>query len=59
VSFVWYLKQYHDKTFATSKGLGDATIFLHWFSAELRKAQKKKATWDGRITNFFQRVKHP
>jgi hypothetical protein len=39
-----------------SKGFGEATILLHIFSAELRKAQQKKATGDGRITNFFQKV---
>jgi hypothetical protein len=44
---------------AESKGFGDATILLHRFSAELRKAQQKKATGDGKITNFFQKVKHP
>jgi hypothetical protein len=44
---------------AESKGFGEATILLHRFSAELRKAQQKKATGDGRITNFFQKVKDP
>jgi hypothetical protein len=45
---------------AESKGFGGkATILLHRFSAELRKAQQKKATGDGRITNFFQKVKDP
>jgi hypothetical protein len=38
---------------AESKGFGEATILLHRFSAELRKAQ------DGRITNFFHKVKDP
>jgi hypothetical protein len=36
-----------------------SNILLHRFSAELRKAQQKKATGDGRITNFFQKVKDP
>jgi hypothetical protein len=44
---------------AESKGCGEATILLHIFSAELRKAQQKKATGDGRITSFFQKVKDP
>jgi hypothetical protein len=44
---------------ADSKGLGDVTILLHRFSAELRKAQQKKAARDEKITNFFQRVKDP
>jgi hypothetical protein len=44
---------------AGSKGFGEATILLHRFSAELRKAQQKKATGNGRITNFFQKVKDP
>jgi hypothetical protein len=43
---------------AESKGFGDAAILLHRFSAELRKAQQKKATGDGRITNFFQKVQY-
>jgi hypothetical protein len=44
---------------AESKGFGDATILLHRFSAELRKSQQKKSTGDGRITNFFKKVKDP
>jgi hypothetical protein len=40
-------------------GLGEAIILLHRFSAELRKAQLKKATGDGRIISFFQKVKDP
>jgi hypothetical protein len=39
--------------------LKEVLILLHRFSAELRKAQQKKATGDGIITNFFQKVKDP
>jgi hypothetical protein len=44
---------------AESKDLGEATILLHRFRVELRKAQQKEATGDGRITNFFQKVNNP
>jgi hypothetical protein len=47
------------KSNAKSKNLGEATLLLHRFSTELRKAQQKKATGDGRITSFFRKVKDP
>jgi hypothetical protein len=37
-------------------GVESDTALLHRYSAQLRKAQQQKATGDGRITNFFERL---